>query len=285
MCQRVCVSTSPVWVGADAYDSPDVRGPIDIGELARRRAATFKRRGPISEHVRANLLGVVGELAAMAHLLRTLPPAWRVEWIADAPRPLCDITISPPGGHAYGLEIKTTTKFHWNRHGRTIDLDQLKTTDADAYLWCVVAEPTERPPVHLLGWCPVGEARSAWEEVRFSGWIRPRRQEQTVEPVEPGLVGPAYTYDSDDYGVDAYEDEAAMYGWEPDPVPEPPAPEQENPHVERAADPNVGWVEGESPLRGYRRPNVICRVTATIQPVPELQKAVTRAVRPDADRL
>jgi hypothetical protein len=256
----------PILIRPEAYKV------VDLDVRVRDRTARLTRPGAAETFSRdSNLLGVVGELAVVTYLDGVLPVGWVAEWVADRPSPVSDVLVYSEGGRSIRLEVKTTTRDRWSRHGRIIDEDQMYETDADAYVWCVAERSIHPPDVYLVGWSPIDEVRSGWSAATFTGRREPRLVTSRGEYHEPPSVNHRFDYDFDDHGVDEYEEQAAP--WYSSPTlddPELAVLRQEavvstHESPKRPTEPN--WAEGNDPLDGFGKMNDLARVTAVIRPM------------------
>lgn len=261
---------APIVIGPRAYGIDN----IEARALKRSQVLRHGRAHP-AYSVDSNRLGVVGELATLAHLRAVLPATWSVDWIGDAPTDPADVLVRLPSGLAVGLEVKTTRGDWWRRHGRIVGADQMYATTARAYVWCVAARAIGLPDVYLLGWSATHEMRSNWSAVTFTG-ERSTSREQTDQEASGHQPEPApYRYDVDDVDVDEYELHAAQSDRAPAAA-EGVALEwarnasELTPHSTSAAGVVKPWQEGSEPLEGFGRVRELAKVNAELRAMCEL---------------
>lgn len=277
---------APVVIGPSAYRIDDIEAlAVERSQVLRHGTA----RPAYS--VDSNRLGIIGELAAVAHLRAVLPPTWSVDWIGDAATDPADVLVREPSGLAVGIEVKTTEDDRWSRQGRIIGADQMYSTTARAYLWCVAPRAIRLPDVYLLGWSATQEMRRTWSSVTFTGVSRTSSeqtdytdQEASGHHPEPG----SYDYDVDDVDVDEYELQATQSD-HVRAAPEEPARESgvnaSALSVQRASAPEVvnTWQEGSQPHAGFGKVRELVKVNAKLRGMDELPTWLRTQVRAASD--
>jgi hypothetical protein len=270
---------APIVIGPDAY------GIDDIEARAVKRSQVLRHGTAHPAYsVDSNRLGVVGELATLAHLRAVLPGTWSVDWIGDAPVDPADVLVQLPSGLSVGLEVKTTRSDWWRRHGRIVGADQMYATTARAYVWCVAARAIGLPDAYLLGWSATQDMRSNWSAVTFTG-ARRASGEQTEQEASGYQPEPSpYRYDVDDVDVDEYELHAAQSGGPPDAAEGVALGWARNTSdLTSQGTSSAGvarpWQEGSEPLEGFGKVRELVRVNAELRGMGELPAWLRSQVR------
>ena len=247
-------------------------------ERARARLAQFnaagRNRGPsdATEAVRRNVLGVLGEQAALRWLQGELGDDASVRDSADSSDGPSDLEVTSSAG-VLGIEVKTTTYDRWLRHGRLVPEDQLYDTDAEVYVWC--AGPNTHTPteIHLVGWCTAERARSERSTQLFTG-IRAAYTRATPAGGMPSAHEAAPAYDLTDPVFDDYEWQQTAAARDISTVshPDPPDDWAETPHLDPLATLTTApmWLEGTDPRPGFGPAQAVVRVTARVRPLASL---------------
>jgi hypothetical protein len=238
---------------------------------ARWRAKQLRSREKADEFlVESNLLGLCGELAVVAFVRSQLPEGWSALHLADSSLTNSDISLVS-GATTVGLEVKTTHPDRLAAYGRIVDEDQIYSTDADAYVWCVAKRSVRRPTVTILGWSSVGNVRAQWQSPIYTN-SRPvtvdRQPPETFEDWRESRVDRLdYDDETDDYeylqsATIPRHDTVQSVDAEAD-VPTQPT------------NPGIAFAEGAQPLPGFVRRQPLARVTAEIRSASQLVEALT----------
>lgn len=222
----------------------------------------------------SNRIGVVGELAVIAHLRHVLPHGCQINWVGDSAHDPADVLVRLPSGAWVGLEVKTTTPVRWRRHGRIVAADQMYETTAVAYVWCAAERAIRLPQVHLLGWSPTREMRSSWSA---AAWTGQRRDWSLLSPQPEGTPRPdeeLYRYDLDETDLDDHDMPARQH-YGPRDNSDLMA-DAAGVHAEDGLPPRLpakgheDWQEGCKALDGLGSIHELLRVTASLRGVSEL---------------
>ncbi|WP_027862122.1 hypothetical protein [Marmoricola sp. URHB0036] len=238
---------------------------------ARWRARKLRSRDQADEFlIESNLLGLCGELAVVAFVRSQLSEGWTALHLADSSSTNSDISLVS-GATTVGLEVKTTHPDRLAAYGRIVNEDQIYSTDADAYVWCVAKRSVRRPRVTILGWSTVGSVRAHWQSPTYTN-SRPvtidRQPWETLEDWREARVDRLdYDHDTDGY---EYLQSAT--------IPPHHTVQSVDAEADVPAQPTnagIAFAEGAQPLPGFVRRQPLARVTADIRSVSHLIEALT----------
>ncbi len=163
-----------------------------------------------------------------------------------------------------------STYDRWKRSGRTVSADQLRTTDAQLYIWCVGPDVMMPKEVYVLGWSTTAGVRREHDSQRYTGSRgAPVGTRSHQVPDLPRDDGPVYDLNDPEFDEVEWHQTASMR------EPEPP-PEQLDPQVSIDTAPVLPWLlandwrEGDEPRPGRGPGTPMIRVRAAVRPLPEL---------------
>lgn len=163
----VSSSTSP-RPGPVRVAVTDLDMDVIAGEAEERQSAMSESRslsyGWSSETT--NTVGLLGE-HAVAHYLRERATgevrlvgseANSIRW---ANGDVWVYMVNGVGSSPVKVEVKTTRFSRWQRNGPLVNAQQWQRLQADAIVWCVIADELPTTSVIITGWLPVEEARAS----------------------------------------------------------------------------------------------------------------------------
>lgn len=232
----------------------------------RSRMALGGREG---EELRRHVLGVTGEQSVLLWLRATMGDQIEVLYVADQSDTPSDLRVVTSQG-AIGIEVKTTIYDGWKRFGRSVPEEQLWTTDAQAYVWCVGPASSKPEQIHIVGWSATKDVRQQHTAQRYTG-ARGGMRGQPNLPSVPTVRNDGPQYDFDDVGFDEVE-------WHQTPGMREPEERSEWLLLhEPASDPasvswlvDHAWQEGREPRPGIGSGTPTVAVTAPVRPLAEL---------------